>query len=71
MQTRGVFPELTAPFTTPATPPVEPPLSALQQALVDKDAEIARLQGVIDDLQRKNALLQVSIVQTLKDRSTA
>lgn len=65
MQTRGVCPELAAPFSTPATLPADPPLSALQQALVDRDAEIARLSTLVNTLRQRMLLMEVALINTL------
>ena len=65
MQTRGVVPELAAPFSTPATPPVEPTRSELLQALVERDAEIVRLATTVRVLRQRCLDYEVALINTL------
>jgi hypothetical protein len=65
MQTRGVFPELTAPYGTPATPPAEPTVTELKLALAEKDAEIARLSFSNNTLRLRMLQLEVALINTL------
>jgi hypothetical protein len=69
VQTRGVCPELSAPFSTPVTPPAEPSLVDLQQALADRDAEIARLCTLVNALRQRMLLMEVALINTLPHAS--
>lgn len=81
MQTRGVFPELAEPFSTPATPAVaapstapdllaQLPLNVLQRSLLEKDAEIARLQQLIFNLRQQRGALEVALINSLSTRES-